>query len=182
MTETCASSISRDERHYWCKLDPGHSGLHRWDDVNNIERARVWTDEGVDFLEGPYSPAADPDSLTCYDHFTDAEGTHIYCVRPKGHSGQHGNYHDEQYPAMWSGYEGLPAALNTWSKAPPIEGDIIHADFEVVITNSAGTPKAIRLNGLEIPRVKEMTVEYSHDDARVVILEIYASSLKEVSQ
>lgn len=170
---------------YYCRLAPGHSGLHRWDDKNNIERARVWTDDGIDFLEGPYLAASDPKSLTCSDHFEDGDGTVVYCVRPKGHSGQHGNYHDEPNPTYWAGYEALPAALSAWGTAEGMKpyGASNSAHFEVVIdSGKLAIPKKLRLNGMELPNVKDVTVEYSQGDVRTVIIEILATSVTEVSQ
>ena len=168
---------------YYCELDVDHQGLHR-STMYGQERARVWTLEGIDFLEGPYEPASDPASLTCEDEFTDAAETHIFCVRPKGHSGQHGNYHAEQYPVLWNTLEVGKGAKDVmlYGDGPVPEG-AIPARFEIVINSGhVAIPQKVRLNGLELPNVKGLTIEYTKDDARTVLVEILATGIFEVPE
>jgi hypothetical protein len=167
---------------YYCQLTSGHAGLHRWGDTasHEPERARVWNDLGTDFIEGPYPTLDKPDGITCDDLFTDAAKTKYSCTRPKGHSGQHGNQHDSDGPGLWPNYDDLPKLFGA-GMDKLTEGAPIPADIEIVISQGAPAfAKQVRLNGMLIPQLHHVQVEYAHDDARTVVLEILATSVTEV--
>lgn len=166
---------------FLCSLDAGHDGLHTWHSpAGKGSPDRLWTDDGIDFIGPPYTP----DAPICNDMWNDEDGSHIACVRPKGHTYQHGNYHDEQYPAMWTGLEekDVPSTYGTLTElAKTPEGAHHPARFEIVIDGgNLAVAKKVRLNGLEIPNLHDLSIEYGPFTARTVVLEILATDIIEV--
>ena len=163
---------------YLCSLDAGHDGLHTWTSLDDGTPDRLWTDDGVDFIGPPYTP----DAPICNDMWNDEDGSHIACVRPKGHFGNHGNYHNDLSPTYWTNDVSQAALFGTpeeLAKAP--EGAYIPARFEIVIKGGTkAVAKKLRLNGLEVPNVREMSVVYGSNNARTVVLEILATDVIEV--
>lgn len=117
------------------------------------------------FLSPPYSP-----DTHCLDqHSTVADDgvkTMYLCCKAKGHLGDHGH----------------PDYADSWSDADAASYTPKSATVEVVIPPGKSTPDAVRINGWTVPLVKNVTVEYEAGSPRVVILEIYATELVEVSE
>lgn len=56
------------------------------------------------------------------------------------------------------------------------------AKFEIVIDTGKAIARKVRLNGVELPNVHDLTVEYSPHGARTVIVEILATDVIEVPE
>lgn len=109
------------------------------------------------FLPPPYS-----DETHCGSLHT-AKGITYGCCLAKGHAGVHGH---PDYAGSWGDLQ----------VAKP------QAKVEVVIPPGQDFPSGVRINGWTVPHVKDVTVEYEAGQPRVVILEIYATELVEVSE
>lgn len=171
----CASLYQNDDGLFACLQIPNHPGDHRWwDDYNNKV---IWP--GDDFLSPETSVV-----VGCQNTFTDAEGITYQCWMKDGHSGQHGHPNSPEdgvgngIPVYWP----QQAAVNGW-KSPKHGYAAGEAAFEIVIpTGKVAVAGKVRLNGLEIPNVRSLTVNYDQGDARTVTLEIYATDIEEVPQ
>lgn len=57
------------------------------------------------------------------------------------------------------------------------------AKVEIVIgSGKIAKGKKVRLNGVEVPNVRSVSVEYEHDEPRVVVIEVIATDVIEVPE